>query len=216
MNRDERASAVLNWLRCLARCWLPVLLIGIFPGCPGAGSTGVGNTGGGNNGGSTSSTVIDGNRDPVSDTSGKISGEPNDTFSQAIIALFDSAGTARLQGTVAGEDDLDVFEMGPLASGDQVVVDAMAVDSSLDVSIAVFDDQQRLVTENDDREAFVLDSRITWITRHAGETYYLVVTRTSFNNESSTASARRTPTMETTRASLPNAFPATRVVRAST
>lgn len=128
--------------------------------------------------------VVDGNRDgPFPSQLGKTSGEPNDAFAQAIVAVFDEDGVARLQGTVAQMGDLDVFRLGPLSPGDTVIVDASTTDSALDVSIALFDDEQRLTYNNDDREGAAdrfLDSYIEWVVRHAGESYYLVVTHSAF------------------------------------
>lgn len=128
--------------------------------------------------------VIDGNRDaPSTGVSGKTSGEPNDSFSQAIVALFDKDGIARLQGTVADIGDLDVFALGPLSPGDRVIVDADTTGSLLDISVAIFDAAERLVYNNDDRggsSARFLDSYIEWVVRHGGDPYYLVVTHSAF------------------------------------
>ena len=131
--------------------------------------------------------VIDGNRDPsVTSTLGKTSGEPNGAFSQPVVAVFDGGGVARLQGTVdsfGSSLDLDVFLIGRLNVGDRVIVDADTPRSQLDVSIALFDTEQRLVAENDDRSSFPdldLDSYIDWIARHDGNSYYLVVTASAF------------------------------------
>jgi hypothetical protein len=130
------------------------------------------------------SDVIDGNRDPsATSVSGKTSGEPNDTFSEAIIAVFDDEGVARLQGSIAEVGDLDVFLLGPLSAGTRVIVDADTRDSVLDVSIGLFDDPGRLVHNNDDRggaEARFLDSYIDWVVRHDGDGYYMVVTHSAF------------------------------------
>jgi hypothetical protein len=128
--------------------------------------------------------VIDGNRDALSTgMSGKTSGEPNGSFSQAIVALFDEEGIARLQGTVADVGDLDVFVLGPLSPGDRVIVDADTTGSLLDISVAIFDTAERLVYNNDDRggsSARFLDSYIEWVVRHGGDPYYLVVTHSAF------------------------------------
>jgi hypothetical protein len=136
--------------------------------------------------------VVDGNRDTsVTSTLGKTSGEPNDEFSKPVVAVFDSTGTARLQGTVETVDDLDVYLLGQMSRGDRIIVDAYANGSLLDVTIAVFDDLGRLVYNNDDREAqsscglvapptTACDAYVDFIVRHAGNPYYLVVTRSPF------------------------------------
>ena len=130
------------------------------------------------------STVLDGNRDPtVISPLGKTFGEPNDSFVSAMAAVFDSAGVARLQGTVSTVGDMDVFLLGSLSPGDRVIVDAETGNSSLDVSVAIFDSAERIVANNDDRsEAPVLDldSYVDWIVRHAASRYYLVVTHSAF------------------------------------
>lgn len=134
----------------------------------------------------TTEEVIDGNRSSSSiGVAGKTSGEPNGSFADAIIAIFDDAGVARLEGTVEAVGDLDVFSLGPLTAGDRLIVDAVAGGSGfgLDVSVAVFDAQQRLLYSNDDRDDSILrtlDSYIEWIVRHDSDTSYLVVTHSAF------------------------------------
>lgn len=128
--------------------------------------------------------VTDGNRNATSnDTSVKTSGEPNGTFPEAISALFDAGGTARLQGTVTQEGDLDVFELGALTAGDRLVIDTATSGSALDVSVAVFDESGRLTYNNDDRGGSAsrfLDSYIDWVVRHSSQNYYLAVTHSAF------------------------------------
>jgi hypothetical protein len=135
--------------------------------------------------------VIDGNRDSsVTSPLGKTSGEPDNTFTEAIVAVFDETHTARLQGTVASVGDMDVFLLGEVSAGDRVVVDVETTGSALDASVAIFDAEQRLVYTNDDRGGSgsrVLDPYIDWVTRHPGDAYYLVVTHAAF-----AASDRRT------------------------
>ena len=130
------------------------------------------------------SVVVDGNRDAsLTSALGKTTGEPNDAFSEAIVAVFDSDGMARLQGTIANVGDLDVFLLGPLSPGQLVLVDTETTGSPLDISLAIFDSRQRLVYNNDDRggsSSRFLDSYVEWIVRHAGERYYLAVTHSAF------------------------------------
>jgi len=132
---------------------------------------------------------VDGNRDSSAiSVLGKTFGEPNDTFADPIVAVFDLNNLARLQGTVEIIGDLDVFLLGPLAPGDLVTVDAATSQSDLDVSVGVFDGEGRLVVNNDDRggntERF-LDSYVEWIVRHASDSYYLVVTNSPFASRDS-------------------------------
>ncbi|MHC4697572.1 MAG: matrixin family metalloprotease [Planctomycetota bacterium] len=149
---------------------LSVLLIICTGGC----GTNVG-------GGTSQQVTIDGNRDPSATSAlGKTSGEPNDSFADPIVAVFDSIGVARLQGMVETSGDLDVFLLGSVSAGDRVTVDADTAGSSLDVAVGVFDAEHRLVAENDDRELTVWDSYTEFIARHSGDRYYLVVTGSAF------------------------------------
>ena len=109
-------------------------------------------------------------------------GEPNDTFAQADVVDFNSIGIAQVEGTVGSLADLDVFLLGALSSGDRIIIDADTTGSNLDVSVALFDDQERLVYANDDRETNFrfLDSYVDWVVRHNSSAYYLVITRSGF------------------------------------
>ncbi|MCH7873527.1 MAG: matrixin family metalloprotease [Planctomycetes bacterium] len=120
--------------------------------------------------------------DPSQPPTPNVAGEPNDTFAQADVVSFDSGGVARLEGTVESLADLDVFLLGALSAGDRILVDADTTGSNLDVSVALFDDQQRLVYANDDRTTSFrfLDSYLDWIVRHTSSAYYLVVTGSGF------------------------------------
>jgi hypothetical protein len=139
---------------------------------------------------SDSARVIDGNREEgLSSALGKTYGEPNDEFTSAIVGVFNAERIATLQGTVSRRGDLDVFRLGPLAAGEEVLIEANTPASSLDVSIAVFDSQGRLMTNNDDISDDNLDSIIRWIVRREDDPYYLVVTNSAF-----AASNRRTGT----------------------
>jgi hypothetical protein len=131
-----------------------------------------------------SGEIVDGNRDTsVTSPLGKTSGEPNGAFTDPVVAVFDSTGTARLQGTVETEGDLDVFLLGALSPGDRIIVDAYTPNSALDVTIAMFDSQDRLVVNNDDREDQgdeIRDAYMDFIVRHAGNPYYLAVSHSPF------------------------------------
>jgi len=128
--------------------------------------------------------VVDGNRNPsVTSPVGKTSGEPNDGFSETIVAVFAADGVARLQGTVENVGDLDVFQLGAFTQGDRMTVDTYTPNSALDVTIALFDAEGRLVANNDDRSdgsSESLDAFVDFIVRHAGNPYYLVVTHSPF------------------------------------
>ena len=143
----------------------------------------------------------DGNVDPtaVSDK-GRTHGEPNDSFGSALVAVPDDSGVVRLQGTIEALGDLDVFDLGAMEGGDGVIVDLNTLNGPLDVSIALFDDQERLFIDNDDRDAEprLLDSYVDEVVRHASDRYYLVVGASAFAGsfENSIGSYRATVTMQ--------------------
>lgn len=108
--------------------------------------------------------------------------EPNDNFNQAQKAIFNNAAVAKLAGTIDNRDDLDVFDIGPLAAGDRVSVDLDSVTDDLDPSIALFDADLNLFMDNDDEnlEAGDLDPYVNEVVRHDADPYYLVVGRSAF------------------------------------
>ncbi len=130
--------------------------------------------------------VIDGNRDESATSPlGKTSGEPNDDFDEPVVAVFDSQGVARLQGTVAEVGDIDVYLLGSLAAGDDLRVDAYASGSSLDITIALFDAEGRLVVNNDDFDpSRSFDALVDFTVRHDGNRYYLAVSHSPFGSPS--------------------------------
>ena len=173
-SESENRSRSIRWPRWTAR-GIVAGLAGLVAGCPGAGLT-MGND----------VLLTDGNQDTsLMSPLGKTSNEPNDTFFDPIVAVFDAERIARLQGSVEVIGDLDVFRIGALSPGDRVVVDVDTGTSPLDVSVAIFDAAQRLVSNNDDRGGEpnrFLDSYIDWTVRHASDPYYLVVSNSAFAN----------------------------------
>jgi len=124
--------------------------------------------------------VPDGNQDlTVTSPLGKTSGEPNDSFDEPVVAVAESDGVIRLQGTVAAVGDMDVFLIGALSAGDRVVVEVSTQNSPLDASIAIYDGLTHIVVNNDDR-VDSLDSFIDYTARHDNHGYYLVVTHSAF------------------------------------
>jgi hypothetical protein len=172
MNHESRPAAHCPTAR--ARIILAAGLAITSAGCPGT-FDGTMNS---------SELLTDGNRDEtLTSPLGKTAGEPNGSFDDPIVAVFDAARAARLQGAVSRRGDLDVFQVNGLGAGDRVVIDCATPASALDVSIAVFDDRQRLVMTNDDRGGSTdrfLDSFVDWIARHDAEPHYLVVTHAAF------------------------------------
>jgi len=125
--------------------------------------------------------VIDGNRTPApTDLNVKTQGEPDDTFEQALVAIFDDNGRAALQGTVASPDDADVFDLGRFRAGDRMMIEVQTPGSALDVTAAVFDNQGRLAFFNDDRNSNSFDAVADFVIRHDSDPYFLLVASSSF------------------------------------
>jgi len=134
---------------------------------------------GGGSGDPLPSDFEDGNVDEtVTSPLGKTAGEPNGDFTIPVVGVEDD-GLFRLKGTVATTNDLDVFLLGSFSAGDRIFAEALAV-NSLDVSIAIFDGEGRLATDNDDLSNSNLDAEVDFIVRHDSDSYYLVVTRSAF------------------------------------
>ncbi len=104
-----------------------------------------------------------------------------DSFSEAIVLTFNAGGGATVSALLSPSDDVDVYSLGPITGGDRITVDVTAQNGSLDPMAAVFDDQSRLVVENDDRDydSLDLDSALAVIARHNGDPYYLGVAAVS-------------------------------------
>jgi len=125
-------------------------------------------------------TVIDGNQGTVSSNLGKTENEPNDTFAEAIVAVFDGNDVAKLQGTVQQKGDIDVYLLGPLSAGDQLTINTTTPNSALDVSVVVFDSQSRAVYINDDVSNTNFDSSLQWIVRRDSDAFFLAISNSAF------------------------------------
>jgi hypothetical protein len=69
-------------------------------------------------------------------------GEPNNAFAQANVAS--ELETFRIQGTLTGSSDTDVFSIGPAFAGEQIAIEVDS-DCSEGVNVALFDAAQRLL-----------------------------------------------------------------------
>jgi hypothetical protein len=116
------------------------------------------------------------NPDPTASQGKRISGEPNDTFSDPLDLILDPSGIGHIEGTIAAEDDVDVYNLGPMSAGDRIRVDLDGF-GALDAAIAIFDEAGKLFIENDDRNlaAGQLDPFVNAAVRHDGPTYFLAV-----------------------------------------
>ncbi|MBN1514448.1 MAG: hypothetical protein JXB13_20705, partial [Phycisphaerae bacterium] len=130
--------------KSVVRHFLPCVIVGsLLVGCGATGQP-AGSAGG-------SGAIEDGNRDPNAiSLLGKTRGEPNDSFEDAIVAVYAGRGVARLQGSISVYGDFDVFNLGPMEPGDALRVSAEAADSAVDISVALYDDQERLFVMDDD------------------------------------------------------------------
>ena len=166
---DSHFARPARWLGCPVGLMLTCAVAGCGSGVGQAGPTG---------------ETVDGNRDgSLTSTLGATSGEPDNAFTEATAAILDGEYITRLQGTITNVGDMDVFLLGAFSAGDRLVVDVDATSSLLDASVAIFDAERKLVYNNDDRGgsgARVLDPYIDWVTRHPGESYFLVVTHSAF------------------------------------
>jgi len=153
-----------------------VCILGLLTGCNSLG----GASGDGSAARDGSERPTDGNQDSIISAELNLQdGEPNDDFESALPVLF-SNDRAELQGTITGAGDIDVFDIGPMNPGDRLEIDVDTFGSGLDSAIAVFDDQGRLFSDNDDQTGGNLDSYLDEIVRHGSDPYYLAISATYF------------------------------------
>lgn len=134
--------ASLAWRKLLpgvARFWSGPALLVLVAGCP------LPNPGGGTK---TDGTV---GVNPADYPGLRVLGEPNDTFDQALTVILDGTGNATIEGNLSSSSDIDIFDLGPSQIGDRIRIDVRADTRGLDAAFAVFDDQERILFENDDR-----------------------------------------------------------------
>ena len=127
----------------------------------------------------------DGNTNPPGGgtPTGRVEGEPNDSFSEAIDIILDAAGNGRLQGTITRSTDVDIYRLGEVAAGDRVIIDVATPNGDLDAAIAVYDEGGRLIYENDDRDIDLsqYDPFINHVARHDSVVYYIAVSSAPLN-----------------------------------
>ena len=103
--------------------------------------------------------------------------EPNDKFFAASPLSLDAGGRANLTGVVSQQGDVDIFFFDRLERGDRILARATTPSSNLDIAVAIYDSQQRIVYTLDDNGEGPnpLDASADFIVRHADSPYYLVV-----------------------------------------
>lgn len=109
----------------------------------------------------------------------RVQGEPNDGFINALDVIYDSQNIAQLSGNIDSVGDIDVYLLGALQAGDRVIVDVGTPGSELDAAIGIFDAEEKIVFENDDRSYLVsqYDPFINNVIRHSSALYYLAIYR---------------------------------------
>jgi hypothetical protein len=120
--------------------------------------------------------VVDGNvnPDPALIDGKHISGEPDDTFAQAIDVILAADDSGNIQGTISPGGDIDIFNLGPMSPGDAILVDLQG-GAGLSANIAIFDANERLFIENAGRASNDPNPLVSEVVRHAGGNYYLAV-----------------------------------------
>lgn len=115
--------------------------------------------------------------DPADYPNKRVSGEPNDLFDIPIDVIFDSADRAQLRGEISTTSDVDVYALGPLSTGDRIIVDVVTSGGDLDAAVAIFDSSERLVIENDDRDLALLkfDPYVDHVMRYDSTDYFLAI-----------------------------------------
>jgi len=99
----------------------------------------------------------------------------NATFATASTVPLAPDDHLEFEGRIDGSNDLDLYSLGQLSPGDELVVDVQRQSGDLDAVAAVFDSRQYLHVYNDDRvpDGSDLNPRMDYIIRGAAGTYYL-------------------------------------------
>lgn len=74
--------------------------------------------------------------------------EPNDAFEQASEAPATVEVSPDISGSITSDGDIDIYDLGPVTAGQRITV---SFECTADLAAALFDQQQRLISTNDDR-----------------------------------------------------------------
>jgi hypothetical protein len=109
-------------------------------------------------------------------------------FTQAQPAAMLAAGEFVIEGVIDGLTDVNVYALGPAATGDRVILDVTGQDG-LNTVAALFDGAGDLIDANDDRSYYAgrLDPYIARVIREDTDNLYLGVAVSTGTNFSSTA-----------------------------
>ncbi|MBK8267589.1 MAG: matrixin family metalloprotease [Planctomycetes bacterium] len=103
------------------------------------------------------------------------------SFTDAGRIAYDTNDMAVFNGNIQSSDP-DMFDLGPMAAGDRIMVTVNAsAGSQLDPNIAVFDDDEDVFSVNDDIdfEGGNFNSKVDNIVKQAADHYYLGIARFS-------------------------------------
>lgn len=99
----------------------------------------------------------------------------NFTRASATALSLDSDGARVFSGKIDGANDLDLYNIGPLAPGDRLRVDVQTTSGDLDPIAAILDDREHLIIINDDRapDASDLNPLLDFVIPGGQSPYYL-------------------------------------------
>lgn len=152
------------------------LLAFILAALPGCGAAGIFNPAGGANGTLGLGLL-------VTDDSPTFQENDTNDFLELANRLTLADVPSVVTGAIRTDDDVDVYDLGPVSPGDRIQV-AMETDSTLDGNIALFDDSGTLLLVNDHRNVYlgVKGPFIDVVLRRATSACYAAVTATSNSN----------------------------------
>lgn len=100
----------------------------------------------------------------------------NNLFDAAQTALLLEDGEISVNGTVDGQNDVDIYALGPAAAGDRITIDVTGA-NGLNTVAALFDDNKNIIDANDDRSYYAgqLDPYISRVIRRDMANLYVGV-----------------------------------------
>jgi len=122
---------------------------------------------------------------PVEQVDREISeAEPNDDLTTAQSVSLADVTSVRVSGSIANADDIDIYELGHLHSGDSITVEVNTSGSGFDAAAAIFhSDAEKQVgilfatNDNDPNETDGLDPFISETIGHTSDHYFMAVAR---------------------------------------
>jgi len=126
------------------------------------------------------------NADSWEDVQAISEAEPNNDAANAHTLAFAEDGRVRLIGQIPSlqvANDVDYFDLGPLTTGDRVVISVVTPGSDLKTAAAVFDAEGRLfiLDAAETTDTGIVDPSIDEVIRHDSEVYRLVLSRAPYS-----------------------------------